>query len=109
MRTPHPIARVVVALGMALTVTGCSGSTANLFGADLYEQSCARCHGPAGAGGVGGVGPAVAAGSDSVQLSDDQLADSIRVGPGTMPGFPRLSDEQVASLVAHLRTLQAGS
>lgn len=106
MPTPLPqLVRVVVALGMALTLAGCSGSTANLFGADLYQQSCARCHGADGGGS--GVGPAVGAGSNSVLLTDEQLADIIRVGPGTMPGFPRLGDEQVASLVEHLRTLQA--
>lgn len=90
---------------MSLVVgTACGGAGSNVTGPELYAESCASCH---GAGGDGGIGPAVGAGTNSESLTDEQLAGVIRVGPGTMPGFPRLSDAQVDSLVAFLRSLQA--
>lgn len=98
----HRLPAAVVAI--AVLLTGCAGSTEGVFGAELYEQSCARCHGSAGEGGIGGpIGP----GSDSVGYSDGQMSNIIEVGPGTMPGFPGFTDEQVDSLVAYMRILQA--
>ena len=91
------------ALAGAVLVAGCGGSSSSLTGQELYEQSCASCHGSLGGGGVG---PALDAGSDAASLSDEQIAGVIRVGPGSMPGFERLTDEQVDSLVEYLRTLQ---
>jgi mono/diheme cytochrome c family protein len=90
------------ALAGAVLVAGCSGSS-GLIGRELYEQSCASCHGGLGEGGVG---PALDAGSGAASLSDEQIAGVIRVGPGSMPGFDHLSDEQVDSLVEYVRTLQ---
>ncbi len=101
-RLPHW--RLLVAVGaVAFTLAGCAGSTEGLFGAELYARSCAGYHG--GEGG-GGSGPALGAGSGAVELSDDQIIGVIEVGPGTMPAFDRLTDDQIASLVAFLRTLQ---
>lgn len=94
---------LIAAALVAVTLTGCAGSTEGLFGSELYARSCAGCHG--GEGG-GGSGPALGAGSEAVELSDDQITGVIEVGPGTMPAFDRLTDEQIASLVAFLRTLQ---
>lgn len=93
----------------ALTVvaTACSGGPgADTFGADLYNVSCARCHG----GNLeGGIGPALDAGSNTaVALTDEQIANVIRVGPGAMPAFPLLTEEQIDSLVVYLRERHAG-
>ncbi len=93
----------ITAAAFSLALAGCGGSTAGLLGADLYEQSCAGCH---GAAGEGGLGTAVGPGSNAVSLSDEQLAAVIVVGPGSMPAFPRLTDEQIDSLVMYLRELQ---
>ncbi len=89
---------------LAVVLAACGGSTEGLFGGELYNRSCASCHARDGSGGAG---PAVGVGSNSVQLSDEQIAGAIVVGPGTMPSFDRLSDEQVDSLVTYIRTLQA--
>lgn len=94
----------LAALAAVCMLAACGGGTEGLLGQDLYERSCAACHGRDGAGG--GAGPAVGAASNAVELSDEQLAGVIRVGPGTMPSFDRLSDEQVSSLVTYMRTLQ---
>lgn len=94
----------VIAVSTALLLGACGGSTEGLFGEDLYQRSCAGCH--RGDGG-GGRGPAIGPGSRAaLELSDDQLAGVIITGPGAMPAFGRFSEEQVASLVAHLRELQ---
>ena len=85
---------------LSLVAASCD-SASGKFGAELYEHSCASCHN-------GIIGPEVGAGSDSESLSDQQIADVIRVGPGTMPSFARvLSDTQIESLVEYIRALQA--
>ena len=85
-----------------MALTGCA-SNDYLLGEDLYQQSCAVCH---GVNGEGGIGMAIAAGSNTeLNLSDEQIAGVITVGPGNMPGFSRLTEEQLASLVGYVRSL----
>lgn len=91
---------------LAGLLAACGGSTDGLFGEALYQQSCQSCH---NADGSGGVGKAIGEGSAAVDLTDEQIAGVIRAGPGVMPSFPRLTDEQVASLVAHVRRLQGAT
>lgn len=94
----------VIALVLAsLGASGCVDP--NLIGEDLYLQRCASCH---GVGGEGARGPAIGPDSNAVLLTDDQLEGVVRIGPGAMPAFDFLSDEQIDSLVEHLRELQAG-
>ncbi len=93
----------VLIAALSVVAAACSGApSTDTFGEDLYNVSCGRCHGP---NLEGGIGPAVDAGSrTALEFSDAQIADIIRVGPGAMPGFDRLSDEQVDSLVEFLRS-----
>jgi mono/diheme cytochrome c family protein len=94
-------------LGLAIFTAACGESTEGKYGADLYGAACARCH---GGEGQGGRGPAIgtADSNAAVVLNDDQIRGVIRAGPGRMPAFPRLDDDQVDSLVEHLRLLQSG-
>lgn len=83
-------------------------------GATLYaaipgnDIDCVQCH---GAGGKGD-GPLASsynpAPSDLTvtPLSDADLASVIRDGVGNMPAYGKLSDQQVADLVAHINTLR---
>ena len=88
-------------------LVGCSAPTEEKVGVELYDAACARCHAGDGRGTL--AGPDIGPGSDSaIELSDDQLRGVIVIGPGTMPGFPNLTEEQVDSLVAHMRLLQRG-
>ncbi len=88
-----------------LLVTSCGGGTEGLLGQELYNRSCAACHASDGSGGAGlPLGP----GSNAVDLSDGQLFGAIEVGPGTMPSFDRLTDQQITSLVEYVRDLQDG-
>lgn len=98
-----PIIRVMFSLLAAAMVTTACGSSEGLFGKELYEQSCQSCH---QSDGSGGTGPAIGIGSNSAELTDEQIAGVIRIGPGVMPSFGRLTDAQVASLVEHVRSLQ---
>ena len=94
-------AAVVLAL---FIVAGCAGPADDVFGADLYSSSCAHCHGSDLAGGIG---PSLGPGSNAAMLTDQQIVDVIRIGPGAMTSFgDRFTETQLNSLVDHLRTEQ---
>jgi len=107
MKSAFPLSRLpvlaasIIALGALLA--GCSGSTEGLLGQELYNKSCEACHGADGLRGT-----QIGAGSAAVDLTDNQIRGAIQVGPGSMPGFPRLTPEQLDSLVVFVRELQAG-
>ena len=94
--------RFAILLVVLVLLGGCAPGD-DLLGEDLYVRSCATCHGLDGDGGIGlDIGP----GSNTdLNLSDEQIAGVITVGPGNMPGFPRLTPEQLSSLVSYVRSL----
>ena len=96
---------LLLALGVAATACSGTGPATDVFGEELYRASCARCHG----GNLqGGIGRELGPGSNAaVEVVDEQIAGVIRVGPGAMPAFGRLTPEQIDSLVAYLREKQA--
>jgi mono/diheme cytochrome c family protein len=97
--------RIVV---VAVLASSCSGNTEGLVGQDLFERTCAVCHGKGAEGSTNR--PALNEGSNASTLTDDQIRGVISVGPGAMPSFAsRLTDEQVDSLIAYLRELQGGA
>jgi ubiquinol-cytochrome c reductase cytochrome c subunit len=73
-------------------------------GEAAYQGNCAPCHGTTGNGGA--VGPQVA--PDLHQASVTQIAEAIRIGPGTMPVFDQSTFDQrtlnsVTRYVVYLR------
>ena len=95
--------RLILLLFVTLLIAGCAGSDEDLFGKDLYDRSCVACH---GADGGGGIAVAINKGSNTdLNLSDEQIAGVITVGPGNMPAFSRLTPQQVDSLVVYVRSL----
>ena len=91
----------LVGLALLVVLGGCSVTDEYLLGGDLYDRSCAACHSVDGSGGIGNE---IDAGSNTeLNLSDEQIAGVITVGPGNMPGFSRFTDEQVDSLVRYVR------
>ncbi len=94
--------RLLVVLVLPIVVAACSDPLEGKFGEELYRAACAQCH---GVDLSGGSGPAIGEGSNAdVGLSDTQIGNVIKVGPGAMPGFDdRLTDAQIDSLVAYLR------
>jgi mono/diheme cytochrome c family protein len=95
--------RLCATIALLVTLGACTASDDYLLGKDLYERSCAACHGVDGAGTIG---PEIDGGSNTdLNLSDEQIYGVITVGPGNMPGFSRLTPEQVTSLITYVRIL----
>lgn len=104
---------VVAAAGL---VAGCGGGSGGSSGAQqaapvvagppgktVFAQSCARCHGYRGEplrSGTPALTPAKIAGQ-----GDQVLALLVRSGKGDMPAFGALTDQQVADLIAYLRSI----
>lgn len=99
--------RLAVIVLAAVLVAGCTDPFEGKFGEELYREGCAHCH---GVDLSGGTGPNIGPGSNAdIGLSDQQIADVIRVGPGSMPPFRhRLTDAQIDSLVEYQRIVQRG-
>jgi len=72
-------------------------------GARLYAQRCSACH---GADGSGGVGVPLALPAFLSSVDDTYLRKTVRLGrPGrVMPAFIKLTDAEVDSIVAHIRS-----
>lgn len=77
-------------------------SAADVYlGETLFADTCASCHGAAGAGG--GVGPRLAGSG----LAADQVAQVIASGRGVMPGA-LVSGTDAASVAAYVASIAAG-
>jgi len=89
-------------------------------GAEIYTKAgCAKCHGDSGAGD-GAMGLKLkdkpsnwaAGGGGLKDLDDAKIAESIKKGGGAvgkskaMPAYPKLSDAEVQSVVAYVKTLK---
>lgn len=95
-----------VVLVLSLVAAACADPTEGKLGAELYDATCAHCHGTDLSGGIG---PALGPASPSSGLSDAQIGGAISVGPGSMPAYGRrLTNEQIESLVLYIRLVQAG-
>lgn len=98
--------RFLVAV-VCLALAACGGPSPDATGAEVFAQTCARCH---GASLEGGVGPALGPGSNAAQMSEEYLIRTITDGKGRMPSFRQtLSDEQIERVVDYLRRAQAGT
>ena len=78
-------------------------------GADTYKAKCAGCHGADGQATA--IGKKLLAPSFKdpavVKASDEQMIAIIKSGKNKMPAYTgKLSDAQIKSVVAHIRTLQ---
>jgi ubiquinol-cytochrome c reductase cytochrome c subunit len=74
-------------------------------GRELYTDNCAPCHATSGNGGA--VGPEDA--PDVHHATEVQVAEAVRIGPGTMPRFDEttLDQPRLNSLVRYVRFLRA--
>lgn len=75
-------------------------------GREIFAANCAPCHSATGAGGTltnGWIVPPL------YEATPQQIAESIRVGPGLMPVFPSqvLTDRQVDDVTSYVRLLQS--
>jgi len=87
--------------GDATTTTPLTGNAA--AGATVFSANCASCHGSDGAGT--GTAPALTSALIQ-QKTDASLTATVTNGDGSMPAFGKsLSAQQIADVVAHVRTL----
>lgn len=97
---------VLLALLVAMVGSSCGVSTEGKFGQELFQVTCATCH---SRNLGGGIGPAIGPQSNAATaLSDEQIGNTIRIGPGRMPSFKQLSDDQIDSLITYIRSVQGG-
>ena len=74
--------------GTGAGATPADGTSAQVSGQQLFAANCATCH---GAGGQGGVGPALV-GNPRAQNAAN-VASIVRFGRGSMPGFGAILEE----------------
>jgi mono/diheme cytochrome c family protein len=89
-------------VGMSVC-TWAIGRAAEEPGQGVFEANCKRCHGPEGRG-IAGQGPNLI----PFYWTNEQALELIRHPLCDMPPFPeeKLSDAQIAQIVAYLRTIK---
>ena len=92
----------------AATQPQASGTQPQASGADasqlFIDLGCVKCHGPDGKGVIK-VAPDFTNKARMAKETDDAMASTIKNGHKPMPAFgSKLSDDQVKSLVAYVRT-----
>lgn len=93
---------------LALTlILGCAVTQANdytpspkLSSAQIFAETCASCHGTAGAGKFG-----LLLKLTDTTLSSDQITNKISTGGTLMPAYPNINGEQLTKLATYIKTL----
>jgi mono/diheme cytochrome c family protein len=109
-------ATLVSVLGCTAALTAAAAEDSARNGREIFDRMCAGCHGYRGDGGEGhrgGFSPHVATLADKTYMAsvtDEYLVLVIKKGGAamgkmaTMPAWgKRLSDEEIRSIVAHIR------
>lgn len=94
-------------LAAALLMNSAWAATPDIDGVAVFKTNCASCHGDDGAGTSAGFSLNVAdlRSKDVQGLSNNQLEQIVKNGKENMPAFSgNLSDQQIAAVVAHVRT-----
>lgn len=109
--TPAPEASTPAATPPAPDTSVAAAGAGDIDGAKIFATRCALCHGPSGHGdGVGakGLNPQPRNFHDTAYMktrTDAQLSEIIHKGKGVMPAWGKvLTDQQIAAVLAHVRT-----
>lgn len=118
VRMNYPI--TIIAMLLTIMPMAATAQTDPAKAKQIYDQMCAGCHGYRGDGGEGhrgGFSPHIGTLANKAymdQLPDDYLVMIVKKGGAymgkiaTMPAWEkRLSDEEILSIVAHMRTFTA--
>ena len=105
------VAEIACAIAIASTAAACKSPVSTTDGRALYTNTCARCHGAEGAGGLplfdGGPSPRNFRDAKfQLAMTDDQIKLTVVNGKGTgMPPFGSMfTDAQLAAIVLHVRS-----
>lgn len=72
-----------------------TGDEAN--GESLYDAQCSACHGATADGGIG---------TSLLGQPDAHFIEAVQEGIGDMPALPDLTDQDIADIIAFVRTLE---
>ena len=101
---------IAIALAICLTASIVTPAIAQDSGADTYKAKCLMCHGADGLGATpAGKSLKVVSFKDpaAVKATDSDLAAIVKNGKNKMPAYAgKLTDAQIKSVVAYVRTLQ---
>ena len=98
-----PVAAELLAAARAGGTPGDAGGLSAVadesgLGAAVFAASCAECHGPTGAGGMG-----VALAGNARAANEGNVRDAVTFGRGMMPGFGAVLDpEELDAVVAYV-------
>ena len=108
--------RTLTGAGPAVPAVAAEAPGGLAHGAELYLANCAACHSSTGVGGTLSAAPkaGVQAGAPETFVppvtssSRTEVAEAIRVGPGTMPVFgpDTLSDDDVTAVATYVQYLR---
>lgn len=99
MKTNIKMTLIVTAI---LAANNVNAHKTPLYGQQLFESKCAKCHGKNGAKGFFG-----AANLQTNRKSDTELQHMISKGRNFMPSWEkRLSPEQMKSVITYIKTLR---
>ena len=100
---------LLLSIGACSKDNGAGGEAQGSFsaqqGAEIYENSCLKCHGE---GARGGICPDLTDDESKYGDSDEELYISIAEGrPGGMPGWKSsLNKDKINELIAYIRSLK---
>ncbi len=97
--------RLLVLLVLSLTVAACvEPLPEDATGEEIFQATCAGCHGP---NLQGRTGPPLGEGSPSSDLERDYFVETVTNGRGRMPSFDDvLSDDQIERVVDYILSEQ---
>lgn len=108
MKRAFAIFAVAILVGGIFAVAGSAAGDTNR-GRSIYARSCLKCHGATGAG-VPAIAKALKVemkplGGEEVQKkTDDEIKKNILEGTGKMQKVAGLSEQDVADVIAYVRT-----
>ncbi len=99
--------KTIVVLAVLALVVSIATPVFAADGAATFKAKCAMCHGADGTKENPGMGVKSLAGADVQKQSDADLVAAVSKGKGKMPAYAgKLSDDEIKSVVAFVRTLK---
>ncbi len=99
--------KMIVVLATVVLVMSIATPVFAADGAATFKAKCAMCHGADGTKENPGMGVKSLAGADVQKQSDADLVAAVSKGKGKMPAYAgKLSDDEIKSVVAFVRTLK---